>query len=262
MLRILSLEAERKGGLVELSQILERFAQGLSIVDAETSHTTTGRVGKSGETPTYLPGVPSMYETAVADEVADWWKLNFPNEFNPVGAIHTQVPYPINTRAKCDLVFSTDGSVAGSPEWAIEVKRLQFVGDNGKKNDHNVQKMLSPYLKDRALTHDVDRMRIDPLAKRHAVIGYAFEYDFESCTEALRRHPNEYSRIAEIRQICANNNATTGQIDPLAMVKIADSLLTSLGWTKPVEFTRFSNLWRHPTGGSGVVFGWEVLPVT
>ncbi len=237
---------------MELSQILERFSHGLSVVDA-----TTSRVTKD-----YLPGVPSMFETAVAEEVADWWLQNFPNDFDPSGAIDTEVPYPLNNRAQCDLVFSSNGSASGSPEWAIEVKRLQFVGDNGKNNDYNVQKMLSPYLKDRALTHDVDRMRSDPLANRHAVIGYAFEYDFGSCAEALNRHPSEHPRIIEIRKVCAKNNAATGLIDPLAMVKVADHLLTSLGWTKPVEFTRFSDLWRHPTGGSGVVFGWEVLPVS
>ncbi|SVE53072.1 uncharacterized protein METZ01_LOCUS505926, partial [marine metagenome] len=192
---------------MDLRTIAERFAEGLVAVDDATTTVSQGRRRDAlGNLPTYLPGIVSMTERDVEDQVHKWWVRHYPRDFQPPRAHQTEVPYPGIPRAKCDLVFSSNGGWPGLPEWAVEIKRLQFVGDNGKKNDHGVQKMLSPYHKDRSLIHDMRRMQKAPLARRHAVLGYQFRYDFASCDEALLRHPDEYERIKRLRGVCREND--------------------------------------------------------
>lgn len=198
-----------------------------------------------------------MTEHQLCHELVDWWTTTYPDDFYPRGVCSEEVPYPGLSRARCDIVFS---SKPGSriPEWALEVKRIQFVGDNGKKNDHNVQKMLSPYMKDRSLIHDIERMRKHPIAENHAVIGYAFSYDFETCAEAERLHPNHADRIAQIREVCRANDQRTGRLSCEDIVQIADVQFRYLGIVSDHKTAPIRDLWRHPCGGHGTVFGWEV----
>ena len=238
---------------MELSKILKRFAAGLKAIDDTSSwQGTSARTGA-----TYLAGVPAMTERQLCHELVQWWTSTFPNDFNPVGTCHEEVPYPGLSRARCDIVFSSKPN-DGVPEWAIEVKRIQFIGDNGKKNDHNVQKMLSPYMKDRSLVHDIERMRKHPIASRHAVIGYAFSYDYKTCAEAERLHPEHWNRIAEIRKVCKENDQANGRLLCQEIVEIADVQFRYLGIVSDHKTAPIRDLWRHPCGGHGTVFGWEV----
>lgn len=238
---------------MELAEIISRFATGLKAVDDSSTH--RGVSARTGAV--YLAGVPSMTERQLCQELVEWWTSTYPNDFYPRGVCREEVPYPGLSRARCDIVFSSQPD-AGVPEWAIEIKRIQFIGDNGKKNDHNVQKMLSPYMKDRSLIHDIERMRKHPIALRHAVIGYAFSYDYETCLEAERRHPTHATRISQIRDVCRTNDQSTGRLACEDLVEIADVQFRHLGIVVDHKRTQFSNLWRHPCGGKGTVFGWEV----
>ncbi len=238
---------------MELFDIVSRFATGLKAID--DSSTWQGTSARTGAT--YLAGVPAMTERQLCHELAQWWTTAHPKDFYPEGVCQEEVPYPGLARARCDLVFSTapDG---GTPEWAVEVKRIQFIGDNGKRNDHNVQKMLSPYMKDRSLIHDIERMRKHPIAQRHAVIGYAFSYDFETCSEAEALHPQHADRITQIREVCRVNDQHTGRIDCEDLVEVADVQFRYLGIVSDHKKSAMRDLWRHPCGGHGTVFGWEV----
>ena len=203
-----------------------------------------------------------MYEDAVSEEVMSSWVESTDFEFSPRDAHDDQVPYPNSGRAKCDLVFSTDGNWS-NPEWAIEVKRIQLVGDNGKNNDYGAAKILSPYLKDRSLVHDIQRLRANPLARRQAVIGYVFTYDFDSVREALHHHPNEEEVLNNLRDVLRSNDPVRGLLNGLDIVEVADVIcLTQEIVTGPVLRVPFDGLWRHPCGGSGFVFGWEVMPTS
>jgi hypothetical protein len=226
----------------------------LQLADA---HAPIGKVNaRTGRT--YLPGVPALGETDVRDLLADLWTTTTPHEFEPSATIKTEVKYPGLKRAKCDMVFSTAGWSSLQPEWAIEFKRIQFVGDNGIKNDFNVQKMISPYLKDRSMIHDIERMRTHPLATRHAVIGYAFSYDFATCDYAATLHPTEVERIENIREVCKSNNPVTGSLTSDELISAADLYFTSKKVVIDRAVVPFANVWRHPCGGGGNVFGWEV----
>lgn len=239
---------------MELQLILDRFGEGLEAVDQSTSVVGTNqRTGAE-----YLPGVPSLTERQLCDELVQWWRSAYPFDFEPAGLCHREVPYPNVPRARCDIVFSSPGHVGSRPEWAIEVKRIQFVGDNGKNNDFNVQKMLSPYLKDRSLIHDIHRMRSHPIAKRHAVIGYAFSYSLETCREARRLHPEETDRVKAIEKVCRTNDPEKGIIDSQDLLNFADFQFKGLGVVLESFRKPFAGLWRHPCGGHGFTFAWEV----
>ena len=196
---------------MNLDRIVARLAEGMSYVD---SHDNVARFNQRTKAP-YLPGLPAMGEVEVVDGIADWWRLAYPGDFNPSGAIKSRHAFnPENQREACDLVFSTELPKVHTWEWAIEVKRFQFVGDNGGKNDHHVEKMLSPYPKDRSLIHDIHRLNLWQIGQRQAVIGYMFAYDFESCGESEQRHPDQSNRIMKIRSACQSNDAERGTRTP------------------------------------------------
>ena len=241
---------------MELELIVDRFAEGLKYVDQNSAYIGSNQRTKS----TYLPGVPTMPEINVSKEVLKWWVAAYPSDFLPSNAYQTEVPYPEIPRAKCDIVFSSDGNWPDLPEWAIEVKRIQFVGDNGKNNDYNVPKILSPYLKDRSLIHDIRRMRAHPIARFQAVVGYAFSYDFETCNDAKLRHPNETARISEIEKVCRVNDSLNGVLRSDDLIHFADLQFKSAEVVNKMVVKPFSDLWRHPCGGKGNVFAWQVEP--
>lgn len=234
---------------MELLQILEKVSKGLVFTDL---HTDIETIGVRTKLP-YLPGVPSMGEENFVSELFKWWDTR---ESTP-DWYELEVPYPNQNRRKCDAIF---GGSPSNREWAVEFKRLQFFGDNGKRNDHGVQKMLSPYEKDRSLLHDILRLQKCGMARRYAVIGYAFYYSLELCEQALLHHPSKAERINEIRKVCKMQHDDNGTLDPVRMANYADLLFQEEGLVYPMETFPFSDAWRHPCGGNGLVFGWEVRP--
>ncbi len=242
---------------MEFGQILERFAEGIEFVDANTSHVSANR--RTGEV--YLPGVKTLTERQFVTEFVDWWQKYKPSDFNPHGAIEIEVPYEQIPRAKCDVVFSTDGSADEFPAWAIEVKHIALVGNNGKNNDFGVSKILSPYLKDRSLIHDINRMRQFAVAKKKGVIGYCFTYDIESCEEARVRHPQNSLYIEHIEEVLRVNDPINRQYSVLPMIEFADAIFKERDLVYDLEIRSFDNAWRHPCGGKGVIFGWKLKPL-
>lgn len=235
---------------VELQELAERFAAGMTELDSMESEVRfSPRTGEA-----YLPGVKSMTESGLVAALDTWLGDEHPDAFASANAHATGVPYPTLARTKCDFVFSSVEPI-NPPEWAVEVKNVTLIGNNGKRNDFAVAKVLSPFLKDRSLLHDVLRLREYPLARRHAALGYAFSYDLETCIEARSRHPQYSEQIAEIENVVrTNGNALT--VDPL--LNFADGIMRVRNLiTGPLVRVPFE-AWRHPCGGHGVIFGWEV----
>jgi hypothetical protein len=251
---------------MELKQIVERFAEGLVFVDTNTTFVTVGNRRKNRITGqlepgvTFLPGVKTMKEPQLVSEIVEWWKFKYPNEINPKDSIDTNVVFPgMNKRYKCDLIFSSDGAKLDNPEWAIEVQHISFCGNNGKKNDFTVQKILSPYRKDHSLIHDMNRLRSTTLGRRRAVIGYCFNYSFQKLDRLEKLHPAHKSFIDNIREeVCKTNNPETGDINIKDMVDFANEVFTSKGVVRNLEVSDFFEATRHPCGGDGTVFGWEI----
>ena len=238
---------------MELIQIVDRIMEGISYVD---EHDLGGRVSRRTKIE-YHPGVMTISETELIQLVALWWNAMHPEDFTPRNSLQTEVSYPNSGRNRCDFVFTTDNNLS-LPEWGVELKKPALIGDNGKNNDYNVPKVLSPYLKDRSLIHDIHRLSHENIARKKAVVGFMFGYSPETCAEALMRHPNSADRIKEIQKVCNANDPSQLKLDPRVLVETADIQFRHEGIVGELIIKEFKGLWRHPCGGDGVIFAWEV----
>ena len=242
---------------MDLKAIAKRFAEGLTYVDAHTSIVSYPR-GIATQPP-YLPGVPTMHERDVASEFMDWWIEKYPADINPSYAHQLEVPYPNLARASCDIVFSSDGTWMPEPEWAVEIKRIQLVGNNGNNNDYGLAKVLSPFFKDRSLAHDLRRQQKHAFARNHACIGYVFSYSFETLEEASQLHPEKEVELSNLKKVLHGNDSSGGTLRGEDLVDSANVIFKHLGLVVDDVITvPFKGLWRHPCGGNGLVFAWEV----
>lgn len=203
-----------------------------------------------------------MVEEVVIPLLDEAWEHLHPDE----RTVHiTEVPYPtkeVPASTKVDHIISSEDFVAGEggqvdeDEWGIEVKRLQFVGDNGKNGDHEVSKMLSPYLKDRGMLHDALRLLKYGFTRRIAVIGYGFDYDSSTVAYAATLHTSSQATttVRNIDNLIRGN----GPLYNRPLIEFADSILRLRGWTIGPRAEADFEAWKHPAGGKGVVFGWEI----
>jgi len=242
---------------VDLQTVVDRYAEALTVLDDTTEIVNENRRTKEP----YPASLKSLWEAQVVAGVDRIWYEKHPTEFLDPSVPRVEIAYPTLDKTACDHVFSTkpDTSTETSPqaEWAIEVKHIALVGHNGKRGDHETSKMLSPYLKDRGMLHDVARLRHYRLARRHAVIGYAFSYDNATCAAAEKRHDSAVARetIKNIRDLVRTNGGTL-TVRPLQ--DFAESILGLRGYLKGTRAQTDFEAWRHPAGGVGVVWGWEV----
>lgn len=235
---------------MELQQIVERYAEAIEHVDETIA--TSGANPRTGVI--YRLGFKSLDEAPAVEAIDQAWEHLHPSERQ----IHSMMlRYPnLPATAKVDHVITTDGIQPGD-EWGIEVKRLQFVGDNGKRNDFATTKVLSPYLKDRGMLHDSLRLREYGFTRRVAVIGFSFDYDRATLLEARARHTSADSVtvLVEIEKLLGVNG---GHLRTRPLIEFADAIMGLRGLTTgPRAEARFE-AWRHPAGGRGTVFGWEI----
>lgn len=244
---------------MELQQIVDRYAECLAHVDATTTVVATWR--NAGTRP-YQPGIQPMVEEVVVPLLDQAWEELYPDERE----VHVaQIPYPtteVPSSARVDHIITSNefidanDGVLGDDEWGIEIKRLQFVGDNGKNGDHEVAKVLSPYLKDRGMLHDALRLRQYGFTERIAVVGYGFDYDVASLAHAATLHtgPTATETIGNIAALVRGN----GPLYNRPLIEFADSILRLRGWTIGPRAEASFEAWKHPSGGKGIVFGWEI----
>jgi hypothetical protein len=82
------------------------------------------------------------------------------------------VPYADGTRQTCDVCL---GGLAAE-EWAVEVKMLRLMGDNGKLNDNMVMHILSPYPAHRSALTDCTKLLASGLGDKKAILIYGYDY--------------------------------------------------------------------------------------
>ena len=123
--------------------------------------------------------------------------------------MHLQVPYASAGRSKCDVCYGS----AGAFEWAIEVKMLRLMGDNGKPNDNILMHILSPYAAHRSALTDTEKLIASGLGQRQAIAIYSYEYDDWPAAPAL----DAFALLAsqKVTLVPAQPRDVTGLIHPV-----------------------------------------------
>jgi hypothetical protein len=252
----------------------------------------------------YVKGVKTLKEPQFVQEMILQWKKPKNGETKLID-ITDEFPYSDSEvtsgkkkRETCDIVLtSSDVEVMfGSWEWAIEIKYLSLVGNNGNNNDYVMQKAISPYLKDRSLLHDIEKLKKASFGKRKAVIFYGFDFDetssdhAEMICEKIRKSIGKSTYFVENpTDIWFSKNAKTGEItnqflekdlnptpknlgrvirsvdnygqsyslEPVTEIIDAFMRINRISSSAPVV-SHFSGLERHPCGQFGRVVGWEI----
>ncbi len=201
--------------MVELSEIVRDFARCIELVDAKAPRAVNVRSKRP-----YHPGIGPHTETQTVEMVTTEMMMRFPLKYG--GKIFTGFPYPDLPRQRCDICIGSQDLC----EWAIEVKMLRMLGDNGKPNDNILMHILSPYPAHRSAVSDCMKLSKSSLGNKKAILIYGYEadkYPLDLAIDAFETIASTYVRLGP--RIVAN----------------------------------FSGL-IHPIHSHGKVYGWEVFP--
>ena len=150
------------------ARLARDFAAGLLLADARRPRWAA-----------YQPGIgPHTEPKAVALVLAEL-RRDHPALY---GSVQTGVPYPNSPRRKCDLLITP----SGGRSWAVEVKMLRLMGDNGKPNDNMLMHILSPYPDDNSALTDCQRLAASRFSGSLAVLIYGYDYDARPMEPAVK----------------------------------------------------------------------------
>ena len=198
-----------------LTDLVMDFARGIQTVDSAAPVASNSRTGAS-----FQPGIGPHTEAQTIRLVMAHLADADPERY---ASYKLGVPYADGTRQACDVCL--DGPAPWG--WAIEVKMLRLMGDNGKLNDNMVTHILSPYPAHRSALTDCTKLLTSQLGTRKAILIYGYDY------------PDwPMDPVIEAFQVLASCD-----------VMLADSAVAS-----------FDGL-IHPVHRRGRVFGWQIWPL-
>jgi len=151
---------------IDLATIVDDFAVCIKRADARQPQAVNIRSKEP-----FQAGIGPHSESQVVKLVTDEMVLYHPALYKD--SIVTSVPYPEFPRQKCDFCIGS----ASSWEWAVEVKMLRFLGDNGKLNDNILMHIFSPYPEHRSALTDCTKLSGSQLGLSKAVLIYGYEHD-------------------------------------------------------------------------------------
>jgi hypothetical protein len=128
---------------MELDAFVAAFAFGIQSADAEQPVALNKRSGQP-----YLAGIGPHTEAETT----------------------TQALSAAVKRARCDVLLD------GVPGWAIEIKMLRLMGDNGKPNDNMLMHILSPYAVHRSALTDCTKLLHSGFVERKAIVIFGYDY--------------------------------------------------------------------------------------
>lgn len=149
--------------MVTLDQFVTDFARGMKLADERRPVAVNARTKVA-----FQAGIGPHSETETVKLVMKELEALHPEAYRQY---QIGVPYPENTRQKCDLCLGQPPSW----EWAVEVKMLRLFGDNGKLNDNMLMHILSPYSEHRSALTDCDKLMASKLKGQKAIAIYAFD---------------------------------------------------------------------------------------
>ncbi len=147
-----------------LEEIVRDFADAVELADRKRPQARNARTGQA-----FHPGIGPHTESQTVRLVMQELATLQPAKY---GNYKVGVRYRDASRLSCDLCLGT----APNWDWAIEVKMLRFLGDNGKANDNILMHLLSPYAGHRSALTDCEKLTSSTLASRVAVLVYGFDH--------------------------------------------------------------------------------------
>lgn len=209
---------------ITIKSIVQAFAEGIKEVDDQFKEVNTQcstQTSVTKQNRQYRSGVGPLPEKEVVKRVVPF----LANRLSCSTDI--EVAYP-SSRQKCDICIGQSGNY----HWAIEVKMLRFLGDNGKPNDNIIAHILSPLTQHNSALIDCDKLSSSSLGCKKAILIYGFEHDkwpLKPVIEAFELLANE--RLKKIGHRLGKRHVTC-----------------------------FTNL-IHPIHQKGKVFGWEIQAI-
>ena len=150
---------------LSLHEIVSDFAAGIRLADLKRPVARSARSERE-----YQPGLGPFTESETIKLVMSELEEMLPERY---GHYCLEVKYPASPRNRCDICLGIDPDW----NWAIEVKMLRMMGDNGRPNDNMVMHILSPYPEHRSALSDCSKLRASGLFGRKAMLIYAYDYD-------------------------------------------------------------------------------------
>ncbi len=150
---------------LSLSTLVEDFAAGIKAADGLSPVAVNVRTKVA-----FQPGIGPHTEAQTVKLTMAQMLLAHPGRYDK---FKLGVPYEDGTRQACDLC------VGESPDWdwAIEIKMLRLMGDNGKPNDNMLMHILSPYPEHRSALTDCKKLASWSDGRRKAVLIYGYDYE-------------------------------------------------------------------------------------
>jgi hypothetical protein len=202
--------AKSRRGLA-LHELAEDFATGMKLVDTQAPVATNARSGTA-----YQPGIGPHTEAQTVKLVMGKLAALYPERYS---SFRVGVPYGDGSRQACDLCVGHEAQ-----EWAVEIKMLRLMGDNGKLNDNMIMHVLSPYPEHRSALTDCSKLAASALAEQKAVLIYGYDYPGWSMDPAI----DAFQALAAKR------------------VRLSEPVIA-----------RISGL-VHPVHQQGRIFGWQI----
>ena len=151
---------------MELAQIVRDFARGMELADARRPQAVNVRTKQP-----YSSGIGPHTEAQTMGLA--FGAISIVRASTYSGRIQFEVPYISRPRSKCDVCL-------GAPpewDWAIEIKMLRMMGDNGKPNDNILMHILSPYPTHRSAVTDCEKLVRSGLKGRKGILIFGYDYD-------------------------------------------------------------------------------------
>ena len=196
---------------MELQRLIVGLASGIVAADSRSPIAVGQRSGR-----VFQPGIGPHSESetitlALEESCAGLEEVRLDRE----------VPYPAVPRSRCDLIID------GTTGWAVEIKLLRLLGDNGLKNDNMLMHILSPYPADHSALTDCSKLLRSGFEGRKAIVIIGYDYDAFPLSPTVRA------------------------FELLASIEVR------LRAAEPVPFDGLI----HPVHRQGAVFGWEINPL-
>jgi hypothetical protein len=148
---------------LDLADIVSAFARALEMADGRRPQAVNARSKIR-----FQPGIGPHSEEDTVKLVMKELAASNPRGYAEYAC---GVPYPGVSRQKCDVCLG----IAPNWKWAIEVKMLRFLGDNGKDNDNMLMHILSPYARHRSALTDCLKLRGSAINGKKAVMIYGYD---------------------------------------------------------------------------------------